>query len=274
MNIPNTAGEMSNPLGLAVSARDAQTLQMVRQAIAAKQVRMAFQMVVSGRNPEKPAFCEGLVRVLDQTGRVIPARDFIQVLETDEMGRQLDVLALEIGLNMLETYPGLRLSINLNANSVGYPAWKTTLLEHIQKNRTIAERLILEISEHTAYAIPELVRTVMEELHLLGVTFALDNFGRGFTSLSHLRDMYFDIIKIDGSLTKDLAQNPDNRAMAKALLSMAHALETYVIAEHVETREDAETLITLGYDGLQGYFFGAPTLKPEWLGETICCNVG
>ena len=269
-----SGGAKSNPLSMAVSARDSQTMEMVRQAIKLKRVKMAFQMVVSTAHPDRPAFCEGLLRVLDQTGRVIPAGEFINVVERDELGRQLDVLALETGLKMLRKYPGLRLSINLYANSIGYPLWKKTLIEGISGNRTIAERLILEISESTAYAIPELVQGAMEELHLLGISFALDNFGHGLTSLRHLRDLYFDIIKVDGTFTQDLANNPDNRSMAKAILSLAHSLETYTIAQKVETQSDAEILMDLGMDGMQGYFFGAPTLDPSWMTERMNCKVG
>ena len=87
-----------NPLAAAVNERDRDTLKMVERAIGNKHVMLAFQPVVQSRGNGKVAFYEGLIRVLDATGRVIPARDFIDVVETQELGRKIDVLALEQGL--------------------------------------------------------------------------------------------------------------------------------------------------------------------------------
>ncbi len=272
---PLKSGEVgSSPLSMAVSAQDRDTLSTVQKAIEQKWVKIAYQMVVSSATPDRPAFCESLLRVLDQKGRIIPARDFIEVVEEDKMGRQLDVLALEKGLEMLNTYPRLRLSVNMSARSIGYYPWKEALLRGLNRDRTIGERLILEISEETTYTIPELVQAFMEELHLLGISFALDNFGKGFTSLRHLRDLYFDIIKIDGTYTRNLAGNPDNQAMTRAIVSLAHTLETFVVAQNVENSQDAEILAEIGVDGMQGYYFGAPTLEPMWMRENMECRVG
>lgn len=269
----NPGQETSSPLSQAISAQDRDTMATVRLAIERKWVKMAYQMVVSAGSPEQPAFCESLLRVLDHKGRIIPARDFLPIVEEDKMGRELDVTALEIGLDMLRQHPGLRLSINLSARSIGYSPWKSTLMKVLNQDRTIAERLVLEISEEATYTLPELVQVFMEEMQMLGISFALDHFGKGFTSLRHLRDLYFDIIKIDKTYTHNLANNPDNQAMIKAIVSMAHSLETYVVAQNVETREDAEMLINLGVDGMQGYFFDAPTLEPFWMQEGMCCQI-
>ncbi len=265
--------EGSSPLSAAISARDRDIVSMVREAIERRWVKLAYQMVVSAAAPDRPAFCESLIRVLDKTGRIIPARDFMPVIEDSELGRQLDVLALENGLEMLAAHPGLRLSVNMSARTIGYSPWKQALLTGLARDRTIAERLILEIAEKDTYTIPELVQSLMEELHLMGISFALDNFGQGLTSLRHLRDLYFDIIKIDGTFTRDLADNPDNQAMTRAILALSHALETYVIAQNVETGEDANALIRLGVDGMQGYYFGAPTLEPVWMQEGVSCRI-
>ncbi len=270
----NPGQETSSPLAQAISAQDRDTMAMVRLAIERKWVKMAYQMVVSAASPDRPAFCESLLRVLDHKGRVIPARDFIPIVKEDKMGRELDVLALEIGLDMLNQYPSLRLSINLSARSIGYSPWKKTLLDRLQGNRTMAERLILEISEEATYTIPELVQVFMEEMQMLGISFALDHFGRGFTSLRHLRDLYFDIIKIDKTYTRDLASNPDNQAMTKAIVAMAHSLETYVVAQNVENGDDARILTGLGVNGMQGFYFGAPTLEPFWMQEGMSCQIG
>ena len=256
---------LSNPLSEAVSARDRDILSMVNTAIRKKRVLMAFQPVIQTARPDHMAFHEGLIRVLDHNGRIIPAREFIGVVENQELGRELDVLSLEIGLETLAKVPDLRLSINMSARSIGYPNWKRSLLRGLAKDATIAERLILEITEATAITIPEIVQVFMKDLQMKGVSFALDNFGAGFTALQYLRDFYFDILKIDGSFTKNIHACPDNRAITKAILAMARALEMFTVAQNVETYADASVLADLGADCMQGYYFGAPTVSPYWL---------
>lgn len=255
---------MESPLNFAVVQRDRETVNMVRRAVECRDVVMAFQPVVQAARPERPAFYEGLIRVLDQTGRVIPAKDFIPALEATELGRQIDCLALEMGLQALSEDHALRLSVNMSARSIGYPAWMKTLNRGLARDDTVAERLILEITETSAMQMPELVTVFMQDQQARGISFALDDFGAGYTSFRYLREFYFDILKIDGQFIRGIASNPDNQVLAEALLSVARHFDMFTVAELVETEEDAAYLTSLGVDCLQGYYFGAPTIMPPW----------
>jgi EAL domain-containing protein (putative c-di-GMP-specific phosphodiesterase class I) len=202
--------------------------------------------------------------VLDETGRIIPAREFITVIEETEMGRIIDCLALEKGLRALRKNPALRLSINMSARSIGYGAWKKVLDRNLRTDPTLGERLILEITESSAMLVPELVIAFMNDLQSLGVCFALDDFGSGYTSFRYLRDFYFDMIKIDGQFIRGIATNPDNQVLLQALISIAQHFDMFTVAEFVENIEDAQFLASNGIDCLQGYYFGAPTIRPPW----------
>ena len=92
---------IDTPINYAVADRDKSTLEMVKQAVAHKEVLLAFQPVVQTREPTTPAFYEGLIRVLDETGRIIPAREFMPVIEDNELGREIDALTLRMGLTAL-----------------------------------------------------------------------------------------------------------------------------------------------------------------------------
>lgn len=254
----------SNPLDFAVAQRDRETLAMVRRAVERRDVVMAYQPVVQTSEPGRVAFYEGLIRVLDTTGRIIPARDFISVIETTELGRKVDCLALELGLRALAEQPTLRLAVNMSARSVGYPSWLKTLHRGLAVDETIADRLILEITESSAMQMPEIVTVFMEDLHQRGVSFALDDFGAGYTSFRYLREFYFDILKIDGEFIRGIAQNPDNQVLTEALIGVARHFDMFTVAESVESAEDAAYLSALGVDCMQGYYFGAPTLRPPW----------
>jgi len=259
-----TAGEDDSPLMAAISARDRDTLAMVRRALREHDVALAYQPVMRANGSPQPAFYEGLIRVLDETGRIIPAREFIGTVETTEMGRMIDCLALEMGLAALADTPALRLSINMSARSIGYPRWMQTLNHGLSQDGTVAERLILEITESSAMLMPDLVTVFMKDLQYRGISFALDDFGAGYTAFRYLRDFYFDILKIDGQFIRGIGTNPDNQILASALISIARHFDMFTIAESVENAQDATFLQDSGIDCMQGYFFGAPSLNPPW----------
>ena len=254
-----------NPLNAAITSRDRDTLSMVAEAVEHNQTMLAFQPIMQARAPHQTAFYEGLIRVLDDSGRVIPARDFITVVEDTELGREIDCAALEMGLRTLARNPSLRLSINMSARSIGYKRWIRILDRFLKKDPTLGERLILEITESSAMAIPELVVDFMRQLQRHGIGFALDDFGAGYTAFRYFRDFYFDAVKIDGQFVRGIHANSDNQVLTSALVAIARQFDMFTVAESVETREDAEYLISIGVDCLQGYLFGAPTVRPPWI---------
>ena len=254
-----------SPLDFAVTERDRDILAMVAEALRRKRAMLAYQPIVQAGRQDRPAIWEGLIRIQDVTGRTIPARDFITQVETHEIGREIDVLALELGLAALAEEPALRLAINMSARSIGYPRWMAALNRGLALDRTCAERLILEITESSAMMMPDTVRVFMEDLHLRGVCFALDDFGAGYTAFRYFRDFDFDILKIDGQFIRGIARTPDNQVLCRALISIARHFEMFTVAEFVETVDDAMWLTANGIDCMQGYAFGAPTLNPGWL---------
>ena len=253
-----------DPVSYAVTSRNRSVLEMVDEAVRHRQVMLAFQPVVQARRPEFATFYEGLIRVKDETGRIIPARDFIGQIEETETGRIMDCLALEKGLKMLAEEPALRLSINMSARSIGYERWMRTLKRGLQRDATAAERLILEITEQSAMLVPELVVNFMAQLQKKGISFALDDFGAGFTSFRYLRDFMFDLIKIDGQFIRGVHADPDNQVLTRALVNIAQQFDMFTVAEFVENAEDAAFLTSIGVDCLQGYYYGAPTVHPAW----------
>lgn len=261
-----------SPLNAAISSRDKSTIQMATEAVRHKQCKLAYQPVMQAHPPFGIAFYEGFIRVLDETGRVIPARDFMPQLENTPIGRDLDCVALEMGLRTLAKNPDIRLSINMSARSIGYARYARVLDRYLKKDVTLGERLILEISEKSAMTVPELVVDFMDRLQPRGVAFALDDFGASNFSFRHFREFLFDAAKIDGQFVRGISKNSDNQALVRALIAVAREFEILVTAESVETKEDAEFLVASGVDCLQGFLFGAPTVsvpwRPEKLGQT------
>lgn len=254
----------SSPLSAAAEDKRRDTLAMVREALDERRGILAFQPVVQARMPKRAAFYEGLIRIIDHTGRIIPAADFMDAVETNELGRRIDCQALQLGLMTLAAEPSIRLSINMSARSIGYPEWLATLERGLRAAPDIGERLILEITESSAMLMPDLVTVFMQDMQERGICFALDDFGAGYTAFRYLKDFYFDIVKIDGTFVRDIAASPDNQILVQALVSIARHFDMFTVAESVETAEDARVLVEMGVDCLQGYYFGAPSTQEPW----------
>jgi len=258
---PNSA---DSPLSAAIAQRDAHVLEMVRSALRKKDVLLAYQPIVQGSDMSRVAFYEGLIRVLDDTGRIIPAREFIATIEPREEGRMIDCLAVELGLASLAQEPRLRLSINMSPRSIGNPQWELALERGLLRDPTIGERLIIEITESSALLMPDVVADFMKRMQRRGISFALDDFGAGYSAFRHFKDLYFDIVKIDTSFAQNIDLDTDNQVLMQALVSIAQQFDMFTVAEGVERPQEAEYLSKIGIDCLQGYLFGVPSVSKPW----------
>ncbi len=259
-----------NALDFAVRHLDHDTPRLVAEAVRRRNVNLAFQPVVQARAQSRVAFYEGLARVLDPSGRIIPARDFLADIEEEETGRLLDCLALSKGLGILARNPDIRLSLNLSARSVGYRKYGIILDQALMADPMLADRLILEVTEASAMRVPELVQAFIRHYSPRGISFALDNFGADATNLRVLSRFAFDILKIDGRLARGSAQDADRQVLMRAILAMARELDVFTVAQHIESAQDAAFLSEIGVDCLQGFYFAAPSLEPPW--RTPACR--
>jgi EAL domain-containing protein (putative c-di-GMP-specific phosphodiesterase class I) len=255
---------LSSPLSAAISAQDRETLAMVASALKDGRMRLAFQPVVYAADPTVIGFFEGFIRLLNLRDQVIPARDFMPTVEQQQLGREIDCAALQLGLLAMQRNPQIRVSINMSARSVGYRPWIDILRRALQEAPRLGANLILEINEASALQVPDVLKPFMAEMREHGIVFALDDFGAGMTSLRLLQDLSFEIAKIDGSLVKHIDRHPVGQGATKAAIAIAQELGMYVVAEAVETEGEAQWLRQAGVGCLQGYLFGPPTVTPDF----------
>ncbi|MDP8997353.1 MAG: EAL domain-containing protein, partial [Pseudomonadota bacterium] len=98
---------------------------------------------------------------------------------------------------------------------------------------------------------------------------AIDHFGQGFASMRHLRELPINLLKLDGTLCKDISNHPENKALVRSLLELAKHAGVKTVAKWIESKEDAELLAQLGADYLQGYHLGRPSLDQLWISENL-----
>ena len=244
----------------------------VARALEEGRVALALQPVVQARATDRPAFHEGLIRIIGRTGAVFSAGTFIDAVEPTPVGRSLDRAALRLALAELSAAPDLRLAVNLSPLSIGDTEWSAILEAAIRSDPTLAERLIVEITERAIAFDLAAMRAFLDHWRANGVAFALDDFGAGSTAYRHLRDFRFDIIKIDGQFSRDIHRDPDNQAFMRTLLPLARHFDALTVAEAVESAAEARFLTGLGIDALQGYHFGAPRIGRSADGRPAACT--
>jgi len=232
----------------------------VKSALRDKRLQFAFQPVVRAGN-QQAVFHECLLRMKDENGEIIPAGVFVPVIEELGLVRLIDRYVLDLAVRALTDNTGLRLAINISGMTSSDQSWLRSLSALVKHKPDVARRLIIELTETSALTDIEESARFLAAVRELGCRVAVDDFGAGFTSFRHLKTLTLDIVKIDGSFVRNLADNVDNQLFIRNLLGLADAYGMETVAECVETQEDATFLIGEGVKYLQGYFFGRPSME-------------
>ncbi|MBI3940612.1 MAG: EAL domain-containing protein [Acidobacteria bacterium] len=212
---------------------------------------------------------EFLLRLQVDQGKIVPPGAFLGVAERYGLIRNVDQWVLCEAIRMIakvEAGPGqaekqgLKVGINLSTKAFAGEGLLEMIESEVRKTGIDPARLIVEITESAAISNVDQAHAFIRSLKGLGCQFALDDFGVGFSSLYHLKNLKVDYLKIDGHFIRELAQNPVDQELVKAIVNMAHGLGIKVVAEHVEDERSMEQLRALGADYAQGNFVGRPRL--------------
>lgn len=155
-------------------------------------------------------------------------------------------------------HPSICVTVNLSFLELRHPGLVKMASSKLKESRLDPQCLDFEITENTAMHDIELTTSAMRGLAELGVNLSLDDFGTGYSSLTHIKKLPIQRIKIDRSFISDLATNPDDVAIVKAVIGLAHNLRLKVVAEGVETEEQLLFLQSHECDVVQGYLTGEP----------------
>jgi EAL domain-containing protein (putative c-di-GMP-specific phosphodiesterase class I) len=235
----------------------------VQKAMKEGRLAFAYQPIVAA-GEHTPVFHECLLRLHRPDGEVVPAGKFVPVIEQLGLMRALDRRVLDLAVEELDRYPTATLAINISGLTATERSWQRALVAKLKDRRDLAERMIIEITETAALKdIDESARFVAAAQDL-GCRVALDDFGAGYTTFRHLKALTVDIVKIDGSFVRDIAEDPHNQLFVRNLIALAKSLDLLTVAECVETAAEAAVLAEEGAALLQGYHFGRPSLDAPW----------
>jgi len=219
---------------------------------------------------------EALIRWNDPESGLVPPAQFIPILEETgliyEVGRWALRKALEDGLHWRQAgLTPVRVAVNVSPLQLRRLGFVDEVRKVLGTDPLAAAGLELEITESLIMEDVNHSIASLQEIRAMGVTIAIDDFGTGFSSLSYLARLPVDTLKIDRSFVIDMTAGPQGLALVSTIIGLAHALQLNVVAEGVETEEQARLLRLLNCDDMQGYLFSKPlpreTLESLHLGQ-------
>ena len=235
---------------------DLQLESALRRAIPAELVAH-FQPVVAVDDAHVVG-AEALARWQHPSRGLIPPATFIAIAEQTGLIVPLGTWMLDQACRQGVLWDGLRVSVNVSGRQVAEGSLVASVSRALEDSGLPPERLQLELTETVLMDDVDGHVAVMRDLKKLGLSLALDDFGKGYSSLSYLHRFPIDRIKIDRDFVRGLPNSRADRAIVSAVLSFARALDMEVVAEGVETQQHVDALRELGCEYAQGFFFHRP----------------
>lgn len=239
----------------------------LRKAIPAGELVLYLQSQMNAAG--KMVGAEALVRWLHPKRGLVPPMTFIPVAEESDLIVELGIWTLHDACRILAreeifSQP-IRLAVNISPRHFHYPGFVSGVRHALTTTGADPARLTLEVTEGLLIHNVNDVIAKMTELAVLGIHFSLDDFGTGYSSLSYLKRLPIHEIKIDKTFVQDAPADPDDAALVESILAVAQHMQLDVVAEGVETREQADFLNARGKVIHQGYFFHKPEPADIWI---------
>lgn len=234
----------------------------LEDVIQNKSINLYFQPVVNLHDKNNPIIHqEVLLRIPDPSGELVAAGVFIPMAENYGLVTAFDRIIIEKLQEKIKQHKdsNSRFAVNLSPGSLRDSNFINWLYKTLSENPQFAKRLTFEIPEHNAVHTLDILPEFVARLDKLGTHFALDHFGRGFSSFKYLRDIKIKYLKVDGSYIRNIDKDTSNQFFVHVITQLAHNLGITVIAANVETETELFTLEHLDFDGVQGYYVGKPS---------------
>lgn len=236
--------------------------ERLRKALSNNQFMLLTQVIVPLTPGNAPPMLEFLIRLKTSAGRLAPPKAFLPAAERYELMYDIDLWVIneamsEISRQQKNASP-LLYTINLSAQSLDHDDLGRVIEQSIARHQIKASQLCFETSETAVIGHHEKALHLIKHLRSLGCLFAIDNFGAGLSSLSYLKKLPIDFIKIDGSLIRNICNDMVDKSMVRTISHIGHVLNVQIVAEWVEDEVTMAMLGELGVDYAQGFHISKP----------------
>lgn len=243
---------------------------MILSAIEEDRIEVFYQPIYSTKK-KKFVSAEALVRIREKDGKIIPPGVFIPIAETTGLIWQIGEIVFDktcrfIKENNLREYYGIEyVEVNLSVKQCEGRELADLYIGIMKKYDLDPSNINLEITESASIQARHIL---LENMHILidyGVSFSLDDFGNGESNLNYIVDMPVSLVKFDRDMSQAYFANQKAKFVMEAAMHMIHDMELKIVSEGVETKEQMETIVELGIDYIQGYYFSKPLPENQFL---------
>jgi EAL domain-containing protein (putative c-di-GMP-specific phosphodiesterase class I) len=242
----------------------------LRHALKGQRLELLFQPQLS-LHDSSVFGTEALIRWLHPDHGPVEPQTFVRLAEETGLINALGEWALRTACEQARTWreqglPIVPMSVNLSPRQFLQRGFGDRIAGILAETGIEPDALKLEITEGLFMQDTDRIMDILRKLKHLGIGFAIDDFGTGYSSLSYLKRLPIDQIKIDKSFVRDITTDPDDAAIVRAVIAMAHGLKLDVVAEGAETLEQYQFLKAQSCDALQGYYFSRPLSAEDMAG--------
>ena len=236
--------------------KNMEVIKMVKIALDNYKIVSYFQPIINNKTKIIEKY-ESLVRLVDEEGNVLSPYSFLDISKKGSYYNKITHRVLENSFKILE-HISTKISINLSSLDIEKEETRDILYELLERYSSDTSRIVFELLEDESVKDFAVIKRFIQKVKKLGVMIAIDDFGAGYSNFERLLEFEPDILKIDGSLIKNIANDIYSRNIVETIVSFAKKQNIITIAEFVENEEIFNILYNLGVDYSQGYYFGEP----------------
>jgi EAL domain-containing protein (putative c-di-GMP-specific phosphodiesterase class I) len=194
-----------------------------------------------------------MIPIAEETGLIVPIGDWV-----------LRTACRDACIWHEQGAPDLRVTVNISPQQFTSGDLVSTIKSALNDSGLAPEFLELEVKESLVMADEQATVATLMQVRQLGVRLSIDDFGTGYSAINYLKRFPFDVLKIDRTFVRGLAGNPEDQAVATAIIAMAHSLDIIVVGEGIETAEELKFLLSENCDQVQGFYFSEPLPQEDF----------
>lgn len=231
----------------------------IQEAIDEDRIQCAFQAIYTNENTKATKY-EILIRLIDSNGDVIMPNEFLPSIRNTQVYVHVTSIVVDKAIEVLENND-ISVSINLDLQDILNDTLIDMFKNKLEHRYELAQRLTIEILEHEEITNFTIIKEKIQIFKDMGLLIALDDFGSGYANFSYFINLDIDILKIDGSIIKNIDKNESRYFIVESIVNFAKKMNILTVAEQIETQEEFNTLKELEVDYYQGYYLGRPKFE-------------
>jgi EAL domain-containing protein (putative c-di-GMP-specific phosphodiesterase class I) len=241
--------------------KNMQILKMVKIALDKSKIISYFQPIVYNETKEVVKY-ESLVRLVDEEGKIVSPFLFLDIAKKGKYYSRITAMVLENSFNAL-AQTTKKITVNLSALDIEKVSTREKIYQLLETHKQNAPRMVFELLEDEDVKDFEEIERFIVKVKSYGVKIAIDDFGAGYSNFERLLKYQPDILKIDGSLIKNIETDSYSMSVVKSIVAFAKEQQIEMVAEYIENENIYKILKNLGVEYSQGYYFGKPDVMVE-----------